>query len=124
MALSGRRPRPVIAIPGLRSLQGSHLSDIATIRQALPGVSFSAMVNPLDLLHKPAAQVDGDLARCVAAGAHDLAIWNIDPAYGPRETGDLFQRIGDVAARYGRGAVFSVIPITWEELGWEFPRYQ
>ena len=112
------------AIPGLRSLQGSHLSDIAAIRQALPRVSFSAMVNPLDLLQKPAAQVDGDLDRCIAAGAHDLALWNIDPAYGPRETGELFRRIRDVAARHGREAIFSVIPITWEELGWEFPCYQ
>jgi hypothetical protein len=112
------------AIPGLSSLQGSYLSDIRKIHQVIPGIPFSAMVNPVDLLTKPAAQVDRDLERCLADGAHDLAIWDIDPRYGPAEMMGLLRRIQAIAARHGRRPVFSVIPITWEEMDWEFPRYR
>lgn len=112
------------AIPGLRSLQGSHLSDIERIHQVLPHVSFSAIVNPAGLLKKPAAQTEAEIDRCLAAGAHDLCLWNIDPQFGPDLLRDLLQRIQMLAARRGREAVFSVTPMSWEELGWEFPRYQ
>jgi hypothetical protein len=112
------------AIPGLRSLQGSYRSDVAAIRRALPGVTFSAMVNPVDVLNRPAAQLDAELERCVAEGINDVALWNIDTAYGPAEMRGLLRRVREIAARHGRRAEFSVIPFTWEELDWEFPRYR
>jgi len=112
------------AIPGLRSLQGSYRSDVAAIHRALPGVTFSAMVNPVDLLHRPPAQLDADIERCLTDGISDLALWNIDPACGPAEMRDLLRRIRDMVQRHQRRAEFSVIPFTWEELDWEFPRYR
>ncbi len=111
-------------VPGLRSLQASYLSDIEAVCRALPGVSFSAMVSPVDLLAKPAWQVDEDIDRCVACGASDLAIWNIDPEFAPSQMSELFGRIKVIANRHQRNAVFAIIPFSWEELDWEFPRYR
>ncbi len=112
------------AIPGLRSLQGSYLSDIRRIRRRLAHVSFSAMVNPVDILTKPAEELDKELDDCLANKPHDLAIWDIDPDCTPSEIQDLFRRLELIASRHGRKPVFCVIPITWEELDWEFPIYR
>ncbi|MDO9465314.1 MAG: uroporphyrinogen decarboxylase family protein [bacterium] len=111
-------------IPGLHCLQGSHLSDINKIQQMIPGVSFSAMLNPQDLLSKPTGQIETELNRCLAAGADDLAIWDIDPNYNLKRMGDLLYRIGKIAVNNDRKAEFTIIPITWEELDWEFPIYR
>ena len=111
-------------IPGLRSLQASHLTDIEQIHRIMPHVAFSAIVNPAGLLSKPAAQTEAEIDRCLAAGARDLCLWNIDPRFGPEEMRDLLGRIVAVASRHGREASFAVTPMSWEELGWEFPRYQ
>ncbi len=111
-------------IPGLASLQGSHLSDIERIHQVLPDVDFSAMVNPVGLLNKSRTQTDQELDHCLATGAHDLAIWDIDTAFGPEKVADLLRRITRIAAKNGRKAVFHLIPITWEEMDWEFPQYR
>ncbi len=112
------------AIPGLRSLQGSHLSDIEHIHRVLPDVSFSAMVNPAGLLNKPASQTHRELDRCIAAGASDLAVWDIDPQITPEKMVGFVDMIKNIAQQYGREAVFSVTPFSWEELDWEFPRYR
>jgi len=111
-------------IPGLRSLQGSHLSDILEIKRVLPDVRFSAMVNPVDLINKPVSQVRAEINRCVSDGADDLAIWDIDPCCGPEQIATLLRTIVQIAAENGRNAVFSVIPMSWEELDWDFPSYR
>jgi len=111
------------AIPGLQSLQGSHRSDIAPIRRILPQVRFSAMINPVDLLTQPLATLEKEIDDCLAAGADDLAIWDIDPAYGPEPMRNMFKMLERLAIRHGRKAAFSVTPYSWEELDWEFPRY-
>ncbi len=41
------------------------------------------MVNPVDLITKSPEQVNEQLERYIADGADDLAIWYIDPAFGP-----------------------------------------
>jgi len=110
-------------IPGLHSLQGSYESDIAQIQRVLPDVLFSAMISPVDLLNKPAAQLHHDIDHCIAAGANDLAIWNIDPQFGPARVRELFSLITKIAARCGKTAKFTVVPLTWEEMAWEFPTY-
>lgn len=112
------------AIPGLRCLQASHLSDINGIHRVLPDVSFSAMVNPVEFLTKPPEQLDEELDACIAGNPCDLAIWDIDAGCGPSEMQSLFRRLEQIAASHDRKAVFTVIPITWEELDWEFPCYR
>jgi hypothetical protein len=112
------------AIPGLRSLQGSDLSDLPKIQEALPDVTFSAMVSPVDLVCKPEDQVRAEIDKCVRDGAQDLAIWDVDPEYGPEQVYGLMKMISEIGAAHGRQPAFSVIPITWEELDWEFPVYR
>jgi hypothetical protein len=112
------------AIPGLRSLQASHLSDIRRLHEILPQVAFSAMINPVELLTKPAAQLAQEIGRCLAEGANDLVIWDIDPAFGPDRLATLCTHIAQAAERQGRKAVFSAMPIAWEEMDWQFPRYR
>jgi len=111
------------AIPGLRSLQGSHLSDIPEIHSVLPDVKFSAMVNPVDLINKPEGQVRAEIEKCVANGASDLAIWDIDPVCGPKQISRLLGMISEISENYDRQVQFSVIPMSWEELDWEFQIY-
>jgi hypothetical protein len=111
------------SIPGLKSLQGSCLSDMEIIHAVLPEVSFSAMVNPVDLISKPARAVEEQLEYCISRGAADLAIWDIDTSFGPDNMVALFSRIEEIATKFHRTAVFDVIPFTWEELDWEFPVY-
>ena len=86
--------------------------------------SISASVRAAGLLSKPAALTEAEIDRCLAAGARDLCLWNIDPRFGPEEMRDLLGRIVAVASRHAREASFAVTPMSWEELGWEFPRYQ
>jgi len=111
------------AIPGLRSLQGSVLSDIRKIHAGLPGVDFSGMINPVDLITRPQAEVLSGIDRALEAGVHDLALWDVDPSITPGQLGEFLRGLSHMALRRGREARFSCIPITWEELDWEFPRY-
>jgi hypothetical protein len=112
------------AIPGLKSLQGSCLSDIPKIHSVLPEVNFSAMINPVDLISKPARSIEEQLDYCLREGAADLAIWDIDTSFGPDSIVELFSRIEESAMNYNRKPVYDVIPFTWEELDWEFPVYR
>jgi hypothetical protein len=112
------------AIPGLKSLQGSCLSDIPKIHAVLPEVRFSAMINPVDLITKPARSIEAQLDYCISRGAADLAIWDIDTSFGPDSMVELFSRIEEIAGKYSRKASFAITPFTWEELDWEFPRYE
>jgi hypothetical protein len=111
------------AIPGLRSLQGSIRSDIPTVRAALPDVAFSGMINPVDLLSRPQADVLADVARALDAGVNDLALWDVDPTVTPDQLGAFLRALAALARRHGREPQFGFIPFTWEELDWEFPRY-
>jgi len=111
-------------IPGLHTVQGSYLSDIKKFHQILPDVNFSAMVSPSDLLNKSLGQIEEELNWCLATGAHDLAIWDIDPDFSPQRSVELLRIIEKVATKNNRKPEFAVIPISWEELDWEFPIYQ
>jgi hypothetical protein len=111
------------AIPGLRSLQGAAGSDIRAIRSALPGVAFSGMINPADLLNRPRAEVLAEADRAIEAGVNDLALWDVDPAVTPERLGSFLRELAQRARRLDREPRFSFIPITWEELDWEFPAY-
>jgi len=110
-------------IPGLRSLQGSVWSDIRAIRTRLPEVDFSGMINPVELLTRSQTELLEDLDRALEAGVHDLALWDVDPQITPTKLGNLLHELAHLARRHGREPGFSFIPITWEELDWEFPRY-
>jgi hypothetical protein len=110
-------------IPGLKSLQGSCLSDIQKIHALLPEVNFSAMVNPVDLITRPARPIETQLDDCIGHGAGDLAIWDIDPSFGPHQMVELFTTIETTASKFHRKAMFTIIPFTWEELDWEFSSY-
>jgi hypothetical protein len=111
-------------VPGLELLQGSILSDIAAIRRVMPKVNFSAMVNPAHLLSEPAEKIADGLDAAIKAGASDLAVWDIDPEYGPDSIATFLEMVERTAGRYGRRAVYSAIPFSWEELDWEFPHYR
>jgi hypothetical protein len=111
------------AIPGLRSLQGSVRSDIQAIHARLPHVRFSGMINPVDLITRPHADLLADIDHALDAGVSDLALWDVDPQITPATAGDFLRHLVPLARRHGREPGFSFIPITWEELDWEFPRY-
>lgn len=111
------------AIPGLHRLQGSVRSDIRAIHAALPEVAFSGMINPVDLLNHPQADILADVARALDAGVNDLALWDVDPAVAPGQLGAFLRALATLARQYNRVPQFSFIPITWEELDWEFPPY-
>ena len=110
-------------IPGLYSLQGSCHSDIKQIHKVLPKVKFSAMVSPVEILNRPMAELVQDIDTCIANGANDLAIWDIDTTCTPEKIADFFEKIKKTAQKYNREPSFSIIPFAWEELAWEFPRY-
>jgi hypothetical protein len=115
---------PYAAIPGLRSLQGSVRTDIKAVHAALPGVRFSGMVNPADLINRGTAGVLADIDRALADGVNDLAIWDMDPGFTPARLGEFLHSLAHLAWQHDREAQFSFIPITWEEMDWEFPRYR
>ncbi len=111
-------------IPGLNSLQGSYHSNIKEILEKNKNLKFSAMISPVELLNRSMEEVIQDIEKSVAAGTDNLAVWDIDPAFGPGKTRELFSSITMIAEKHGRSASFSIIPISWEELAWEFPEYQ
>ena len=111
-------------LPGVHTLQASYMSDITRIYEVWPEVKFSAMVSPVDLLNKSESDLFEDIDKCVAAGANDLAIWNIDPKCAPDMLQGLFSKLEDIANKHNRKPVFSVTPFSWEELDWEFPQYR
>ncbi|HBR20152.1 MAG: hypothetical protein A2Y13_09280 [Planctomycetes bacterium GWC2_45_44] len=110
-------------IPGLRSLQGSYRSDIKKILETLPGVKFSAMVNPVELLNRPISDILFDIEQCIVDGANDLAIWDIDTACSPEMLGEFFEKIGEISEKHNKKMSLGIIPFSWEELAWEFPTY-
>jgi uroporphyrinogen-III decarboxylase len=112
------------ALPGLRSLQGSVRSDIRAIRAAMPEVAFSGMINPVDLLNRPQAELLADIEHALEAGVNDLALWDVDPANAPENLAAFLRALAALARRHGREPNYSFIPITWEELDWEFPKYR
>jgi len=112
------------AIPGLRSLQAAAGSDIRAIRSALPGVAFSGMINPVDLLNRPHAEVLAEADRAIEAAVNDLALWDVDPAVTPARLGSFLPELAQRARRLDREPRFSFIPIAWGELDWESPQYQ
>jgi len=57
---------------------------------------------------------DVELERCIALGANDLAIWEMGVRCCPER----------IAPQHVREAAFTVLPLTWEELDWQFPRYR
>lgn len=111
------------AIPGLRSLQSSVRSDIRAICATLPDVNFSGMISPAELISRPHAELLTEIDQALDAGVHDLALWDVDPQITPEKLGDFLRELARLARGYGREGNFSFIPITWEELDWEFPRY-
>ena len=111
-------------IPGLRNLQGSVWSDIRAIHAALPGVDFSGMILPTELINRPQAEVLADLDRALEDDIHDLALWDIDPSCSPEKLGAFLRELALLIRRKGREPNFSFIPFTWEELDWEFPQYR
>ena len=110
-------------IPGLNSLQGSYHSDIKNINKILPKTNFSAMVSPVEILNRPMVELVQDIDTCIANGANDLTIWDIDPVCGPQQIVELFEQIKKIARKSDKEASFSVVPFAWEELSWEFPEY-
>jgi hypothetical protein len=112
------------AIPGLRSLQGLVSSDISAIHAALPGVSFSGMISPVDMLTRALPELLDDVDRALDAGVNDLVLWDVDPTIAPARLGEFLRDLSRLARKHEREPQFSFIPITWEELDWEFPRYR
>jgi hypothetical protein len=111
------------AIPGLRSLQGSIRSDIRAIHAMLPEVAFSGMINPANLLNQPQEGLMADIGGALEVGVNDLALWDVDPAVTPGQLRSFLRTLAALARCHGREPQFSCIPITWEELDWEFPQY-
>jgi len=67
---------------------------------------------------------DVELERCIALGANDLAIWEMGVRCCPQRMAGLFADIERIAPQHVREAAFTVLPLTWEELDWQFPRYR
>jgi hypothetical protein len=111
------------AIPGLRSLQGSIRSDINAIHTEIRDIAFSGMINPVDLLNLPQEKLLADIDRALTCGVNDLALWDVDPAVSPSQLNVFMKDIKNIARNHEREVKFSFIPITWEEMDWEFPKY-
>jgi len=114
---------PYSKIPGLRILQGSYHSNIKKIIEVLPGTNFSAMISPVEVLNRPMIEIARDIDKCIADGANDLAIWDIDTACGLEKLVEFFEKISKIAQKHNKEASFAVTPFSWEELAWEFPVY-
>lgn len=110
-------------LPGLASLQASFESDVAAVKQQIPGCAFSAMVSPRVLL-ADMNTFRQKLERAVADDTDDLAIWNIDPATDPDRLRHILAIIREVCSRHGRVAKCTAMPLCWEEMEWAHARYQ
>jgi hypothetical protein len=64
-----------------------------------------------------------DFDRALENEVNDLALWDVDPAVTPAQLGNFLQELALHAGRHDRNPRFSFIPITWEEMDWEFPRF-
>lgn len=112
------------SIPGLRSLQGAVTSDIRAVRAALPDVAFSGMISPVELLCRPQEDLLADIDRALEDDVSDLALWDVDPEVSPAQLGTFLDELVLRARHHDRDPRFSFIPITWEEMDWEFLRFR
>jgi hypothetical protein len=110
-------------LPGVASLQASFASDVAEARRKLPGSTFSAMISPSSLMGD-LRHFSEKLDRAVAAGAADLAMWNVDASTNVRQLGEVFRIISETCRLHGHEANFSPMPLCWEEIEWAHRRYQ
>jgi hypothetical protein len=110
-------------LPGLASLQASLESDVAAIKRRIPNCAFSAMISPR-MLGRDMDELRTKMDCAVAAGADDLAFWNIDPTVDPARLRKMLAMIADVATSHGRSAQFTAMPLCWEEIEWAHGRYQ
>jgi hypothetical protein len=109
-------------LPGLHSLQASLESNIAGVKQRMPHCLFSALINPM-LLRGPMEGLERKLRDAFSQGVDDLAMWNIDQQIDPFSMGQILEAIRRISSDYGREAVFTALPLCWEELEWAHLRY-
>jgi hypothetical protein len=64
------------------------------------------------------------LDRAVAAGAADLAMWNVDGSATVERLGEVFSIIAETCRVHGHEARFSAMPLCWEEIEWAHRRYR
>lgn len=110
-------------LPGVASLQASFASDVAAARRKLPGSTFSAMISPSSLM-QDLRFFSEKLDRAVAAGAADLAVWNVDGSATVERLGEVFSIIAETCRVHGHEARFSAMPLCWEEIEWAHRRYR
>jgi hypothetical protein len=110
-------------VPGLTSLQASFASDVAAARARLPGARFSALVSP-PALNRDLDSLRATLARALAGGADDLAVWNVDADTPPERLHAILALMTELAQTMGHAVRFSAMPLCWEELEWAHGRYQ
>jgi len=111
-------------IPEVFKLEASHTSDIQRVCSEMPGVIFSAMVNPLEIIQKPFALLEEEIDKAIRDGAGELDIWNIDPSMDIAKIKEMFNLIQRCYKRNNYKAVFNCMPFCWDELEWAFPQYQ
>ena len=111
-------------IPDVFKLEASYTSDIKRVCREMPGVVFSAMVNPLDMTRKSIGQLEAEFDKVLRDGAGEIDIWNIDPSTDVEKLKEIFGMICRVCKENRCDAVFDVIPFCWDELEWAFPQYQ
>jgi len=110
-------------LPGLASVQASHTSNVARARSRLGGCDFSAMVSPR-ALNDDLADLERQLYRTIADGAHDLAIWNMDPATDPARLRAVLGMVDAICQQLDRQPQYEPMPLCWEEMQWAHGMYR
>jgi hypothetical protein len=104
-------------LPGISSLQASLQSDIAGAKQRLPQCAFSALIHPR-MLRGSLPELEGTLRAAFAQGVDDFAIWNIDQQVDLPALRGVLETMQRVSTELGKEAVFSAMPLCWDELEW------
>jgi len=108
-------------LPGLASIQAAISSDIRAAKAVAGGCAFSALVSP-GYLCGDLAVFERVLRDAFAAGADDLALWNVDSQTDAEALRRAFDLIEAVACEAGRRARFTAMPLCWEEIEWAHAR--
>ena len=104
-------------LPGLVSLQASIESDVAAVKEAVPGCAFSAMVGPR-CMREPLPELQRRVERSLREGADDFALWNIDAQTDPERLRGILGAMRSACRDHDGEAAISAMPLCWEEMEW------
>jgi hypothetical protein len=109
-------------LPGLCSLQASLQSNITAAKRLLPDCLFSALISPT-LVCGSMPALEEKLRSAFSQGVDDLAVWNVDQRVTLPVMTTLLAAVQRISGEFGKEAVFTALPLCWEELEWAHADY-